>query len=100
MTYKTQIEAYHLAEFCQLAQEKFLEGFTFDFKDNAHYPTSFGSFFSAVMVKQSEIAEQVQDAVEEIVQVQEAILEASVEALADATKVLTDAPAKGRPKKV
>lgn len=112
---KKQIEAYNLAEFCQLAQDHFNKGFTFDFADNAHYPTSFGSFFSAVMIKQkealsetfsavqgaqAEVVKQVQEAVEAVVQAQEAIVEASVGALEEAAEVLAAAPAKGRPKKV
>ena len=97
---KKQIEAYNLAEFCQLAQDHFNKGFTFDFADNAHYPTSFGSFFSAVMIKQAEMVKEVQQAAEAVVQAQEAIIGASVGALEEAAEVLVSTPAKGRPKKV
>jgi len=90
---KKQIEAYNLAEFCQLAQDHFNKGFTFDFADNAHYPTSFGSFFSAVMIKQAEAVKQIQEATE-------AVLEAATGALEEAAEVLVSTPAKGRPKKV
>jgi hypothetical protein len=43
------IQAYNLAEFCQKVQQAFNAGYEFDFDDNARYPTSFGTFYSAGM---------------------------------------------------
>jgi hypothetical protein len=51
------IQAYNLAEFCQKVEAAFNAGYEFDFKDNARYPTSFGSFFSSGMrLKQTTVA--------------------------------------------
>lgn len=46
------IQAYDLASFCQDVQQAFNEGFTFDFTRNEHWPTSFGAFYSATLVKE------------------------------------------------
>ena len=48
------IQAYNLAEFCQKVQAGFEAGFEFDFETNARYPTSFGSFYSAVLRKKQQ----------------------------------------------
>lgn len=111
MIEKKQIEAYHLAEFCQLVQEKFQEGFTFDFKDNAHYPTSFGTFFTATMIKQEEqklskdvSVEEVKDEVPseqlEIPIESSDSTEVSVEVQPEVQPEVQSTPTKGRPKKV
>lgn len=43
------IQAYNLAEFCQKVQQAFYAGYEFDFDSNERYPTSFGTFYSAIM---------------------------------------------------
>lgn len=48
---KQEVAGYNLAEFVRLAEELIGKGWKFDFDTNAHFPTSFGSFFSATMVK-------------------------------------------------
>jgi len=45
-----KIEAYSLFEFCQLVQNAILEGWRFDFDNNDHFPTAFGSLLVAGMV--------------------------------------------------
>jgi hypothetical protein len=48
-----KIEAFSLAEFAKLVQEAFKQGFQFDFETNENYPTTFGSYYVAGMVKKS-----------------------------------------------
>lgn len=86
------IEAYTLADFCKLSQDLILEGWKFDLESNAGYPSAFGTFFSATMIKQAEIlqvttertvanletvAEVVQEAMEAVQKVVEASAVAS-----------------------
>jgi len=95
---KKEIQTYGFDEFCKLAQDLLSQGFKFDFEDNQHYPTSFGTFYSAVMIKQAEAIKQVQKVAEGVIQAQEAaigaVLEASVGALEEAADT-----AKARTKK-
>lgn len=98
-----QIEAYNLAEFCKLAQDAMQEGFKFDFDNNANYPTSFGSFFSAVLTRQVKAAsdittlatsavQQVQQQTAELVQdITETVLQTVENAAVSATEVAQDA---------
>ena len=60
---KQEVAGYNLAEFVRLAEQLINDGWKFDFDTNAHFPTSFGSFFSATMVK-----EEVQETPQEVVQ--------------------------------
>lgn len=62
---KQEVAGYNLAEFVRLAEELIGKGWKFDFDTNAHFPTSFGSFFSATMVKnEDEIKEEVKEVVQ------------------------------------
>jgi len=54
----TTIEAYSLYEFCQKIQEKIQEGFVFDFESNVRFPTAFGNYYCAGLVKNSEELEK------------------------------------------
>lgn len=49
------IEAYTLADFCKLSQDLILDGWKFDLESNAGYPSAFGTFFSATLIKQAEV---------------------------------------------
>ena len=51
------IDAYQLGEYSQKVQDAILDGYVFDFDSNENYPTSFGSFYHAVMVKAEEVQE-------------------------------------------
>lgn len=53
---------YSLVEFLQSAQQFINKGWVFDFVDNAHVPTSFGTFYTAVLIPAEE---QVVEATEE-----------------------------------
>jgi hypothetical protein len=44
------IAEYSLVEFLQTAQQYINKGWVFDFTDNANVPTSFGTFFTAVLI--------------------------------------------------
>ena len=41
---------YSLVEFLQSAQQLIHKGWVFDFTDNAHVPTSFGTLYTAVLI--------------------------------------------------
>jgi hypothetical protein len=41
---------YSLVEFLQSAQQFINKGWVFDFTDNAHVPTSFGTLYTAVLI--------------------------------------------------
>lgn len=86
-----QIQAYNLAEYSEAVQNHFRDGYRFDLRSNAHFPTSFGSFFTCtmVLVKQVEIPVPSQEAPEQPAVATEGSTEEQVPA----------AP-KGRPKKV
>lgn len=53
------VQGYYLAEFCQKIEPLIKDGWSFDFESNERYPTSFGSFYSATLVKdiQEEVTE-------------------------------------------
>lgn len=51
-----QIQAYNLAEYSELVRTHIRDGYRFDFASNAHFPTSFGSFFTCTMVLEKEQA--------------------------------------------
>lgn len=51
-----QVQSYNLAEYSEAVQKLFSEGYRFDFVSNAHFPTSFGSFFTCTMVLEKEQA--------------------------------------------
>lgn len=103
-----QIEAYTLADFCKLSQDLILDGWKFDLESNAGYPTAFGTFFSAMMLKQSSFNQAVVDQVQKVAEVvSEAVSEAVSEVVeqvttASSTEVDTDvaATANKRSKKV
>ncbi len=111
-----EINAYNLGEFCKEIQEAFQQGFNFDFENNANYPTSFGSFFSAILVKQAKVASDVatiataaaQQVQQEMVGLVQDIAEGSVQAVeaaieqgAEVVQELVETPAqKGRKKAV
>lgn len=116
MQERKEIQAYNLAEFCQQIQDAFNEGFNFDFNNNSHYPTSFGSFFSAILVKQAktasdiatiasssvqqvqqQAAELVQNITESSIQAVESVIEQGVEVAQDLAQT---AAQKGRKKAV
>lgn len=65
MQEKVRVEQHGLADFCKEIQRLMREGYEFDFDTNENYPTTFGSFYFAGMVKNvSEKAEsttEVQD---------------------------------------
>ena len=68
---KQEVAGYNLAEFVRLAEQLINDGWKFDFDTNAHFPTSFGSFFSATMVKeevQESFPEVTQETTQEVVQ--------------------------------
>jgi len=48
-----KIETYSLYEFCDSIQKAIVEGWRFDFDDNAAFPTAFGSMLTCVMKKPS-----------------------------------------------
>lgn len=81
-----QVQSYNLAEYSEAVQKLFSDGYRFDFVSNAHFPTSFGSFFTCTMVLEKE---QAIKAPEQPVAASEGAPEEQVPA----------AP-KGRPKKV
>lgn len=85
-----QVQSYNLAEYSEAVQKLFSEGYRFDFVSNAHFPTSFGSFFTCtmVLVKQVEIPVPSQEAPEQPVAAPEGSTEGQVPAVT-----------KGRPKK-
>lgn len=55
MTQTKTVEAYTLADFCQLTQDLILDGWKFDLESNQGYPSAFGTFFSATLIKQAEV---------------------------------------------
>ena len=46
-----KVEAYSAAEFATKLQEAFEQGYRLDLETNENYPTSFGSYFHAGLVK-------------------------------------------------
>ena len=46
-----KIEAYNLADFAKALQQAFEQGYRLDLETNANYPTSFGTYFYAGLVK-------------------------------------------------
>jgi len=95
------IQAYNLAEFCQKVEAAFNAGYEFDFKDNARYPTSFGSFFSSGMrLKQTAVAGVAPEAPETAVVAQAVVINTDVAATEsnEPTDDLTTASAQKRSK--
>jgi hypothetical protein len=45
-----QVQCYNLAEYSEIVQKLFQDGYRFDFVSNANYPTSFGTFYTCTMV--------------------------------------------------
>lgn len=56
------VEAYSLFEFCQKVEDAFNAGFKFDFKTNAHVPTSYGTYYTTMMVSDAKEAEKAVEA--------------------------------------
>ena len=81
-----QIQAYNLAEYSESVQKLLLDGYRFDFVSNAHFPTSFGSFFTCTMVLHKEDSEKAP--------------EQPVAASEGSTEGQVPVATKGRPKKV
>lgn len=81
-----QVQSYNLAEYSEVVQKLFSEGYRFDFVSNAHFPTSFGSFFTCTMVLEKEQAVKAP--------------EQPVVAPEGSTEGQVPVAAKGRPKKV
>lgn len=81
-----QVQSYNLAEYSEIVQKHFLDGYRFDFASNANYPTSFGTFYTCTMVLAKE-------------QPVEAPKEPTV-ASEGATEGQVPVATKGRPKKV
>lgn len=81
-----QVQSYNLAEYSEAVQKLFSEGYRFDFVSNAHFPTSFGSFFTCTMVLEKEQAVKAP--------------EQPVAATEDSTEGQVPAVTKGRRKKV
>ena len=52
------IDSYSFGEFCEKVQEAILDGWRFDFSNNATYPTTFGSYYTVILVKDEEVAEE------------------------------------------
>jgi hypothetical protein len=50
---RVQITAQGLADFCKALEEKFAEGYQFNFEENDTYPHSFGTFYHVALDKPS-----------------------------------------------
>jgi hypothetical protein len=86
-----EINAYGFAEFCREVQSLFEQGYKFDFESNAGFPTAFGTFFNAILIKEQTTTEPKVEPLE--LQVQETTQHQP--------EVVVEAPAKaGRPKKL
>lgn len=97
MTKQTKdIQTYGFDEFCKLVQESMLEGFKFDFDSNQHYPTAFGTFYSAVLVKQAEIVQVATEKVVQGLETASAVVQGVIE---DTAKALEDDSPKAKTKK-
>ncbi len=46
------VQGYYLAEFCQLIEPLLKDGWRFDYETNERFPTAFGSFYSATLVRE------------------------------------------------
>jgi len=53
-----KIESYNLAEFLTEIQEGILQGFRLDLTTNANYPYGSGSYYSTILVPESQPSEQ------------------------------------------
>ena len=53
-----KIESYNLAEFLTEIQEGILQGFRLDLHTNENYPYGSGSYYSTILVPESQLSEQ------------------------------------------
>lgn len=93
-----EINEYGFDSFCRTMQDALKDGWVFDFENNAGYPTSFGTFYTAVLVKQQEalkeattaLVENATEGINSAVETLQELFEGAVEATQIATEVVTD----------
>ena len=105
-----EINEYGFDSFCRTMQDALKDGWVFDFDNNAGYPTSFGTFYTAVLVKQQEalkdvtaaLVENATEGINSAVEVLQELSEGAAEAMQVTTEVVTDVMKevvpRGRPK--
>lgn len=60
MTTKTKlIEAYSVVEYSTKLQQAIQEGYVLDIENNNHCPVQYGGYFSATLVEQNQVEQQV-----------------------------------------
>lgn len=84
------IAEYSLVEFLQSAQQFINKGWVFDFVDNAHVPTSFGTFYTAVLIP---------DASQELIPAEKQEVKTTEEVKDETVTSQIDDPVEEQPKK-